>query len=286
MTNQQGAPEAPRPIARYKIGYATDDWGVRSSTPSGIPDSAGAWVLYKDHVAALVEAQQPAPSAAAAPDGWESVIHEIRSGLVDSEPSSYDNSGYRSFAGTVLDAVEDGLLKLVAPQSSTTPQADSVTAPAGGEVAVPRETLRAWRQWCAQSMSHAIEHEISDFLAATAQPAQAAYSVPKARFDDPKVQSVYAILCEDAEPPKGEHWEGFAARRIVDALSADSVLEDAARYQWLFGARTDAQTMSGSETVFKPLPQDEVLSHLQGFCMSKTVVDALVDAARKQGGAT
>ena len=56
-------------------------------------------------------------------------------------------------------------------------------------------------------------------------------SVPKARFDDPKVQAVYAILCEDAEPPKGEHWEGFAARRIVDALSEDSVLEDAAHSQ-------------------------------------------------------
>lgn len=65
MTNQQGEPEALRPIARYKIGYATDDWGVRSSTPGGIPDPAGAWVRYKDHVAALVEAQQPAPSAAA-----------------------------------------------------------------------------------------------------------------------------------------------------------------------------------------------------------------------------
>ena len=56
-------------------------------------------------------------------------------------------------------------------------------------------------------------------------------SVPKARFDDLKVQAVYAILCEDAEPPKGEHWEGFAARRIVDALSEDSVLEDAAHSQ-------------------------------------------------------
>ena len=65
MTNQQGAQEALRPIARYKIGYATDDWGVRSSTPSGIPDPAGAWVRYEDHLAALVEAQQPAPSTAA-----------------------------------------------------------------------------------------------------------------------------------------------------------------------------------------------------------------------------
>lgn len=64
MTNQQGAPEALRQIARYKIGYATDGWGMRSSTPSGIPHHAGAWVRYEDHVAALVEAQQPAPSAA------------------------------------------------------------------------------------------------------------------------------------------------------------------------------------------------------------------------------
>lgn len=64
MTNQQGAPEALRPIQRYKIGYHTDEWGVRSSTPGGISDPSGQWVLYKDHIAALVEAQQPAPSAA------------------------------------------------------------------------------------------------------------------------------------------------------------------------------------------------------------------------------
>ena len=59
--------------------------------------------------------------------------------------------------------------------------------------------------------------------------------------------------------------------------------KDAARYRWLFGARTEVQVASVSETVFKPLPQDEVLSHLQGFYMSKTDVDALIDAARKQG---
>ena len=38
-------------------------------------------------------------------------------------------------------------------------------------------------------------------------------------FDDPKVQAVYEILCNDEAPPKGEHWEGFMARRIVDALA-------------------------------------------------------------------
>ena len=58
-------------------------------------------------------------------------------------------------------------------------------------------------------------------------------SVPKAQFDDPKVQAVYAILCDEAKPAEGEHWEGFTARRIVDALAADSVLEDAARLDFI-----------------------------------------------------
>ncbi len=66
---------------------------------------------------------------------------------------------------------------------------------------------------------------VQDAVLAARDPAD---SVPTTQFDDPKVQVVYAILCDDAGPPKGEHWEGFAARRIVDALSADSVLEDAA----------------------------------------------------------
>lgn len=73
MTNQQGAPEALRPIQRYKIGYHTDEWGIRSSTPSGIPDHAGAWVRYEDHLAALVEAQQPSIT----PDGEPSNV-ELR----------------------------------------------------------------------------------------------------------------------------------------------------------------------------------------------------------------
>ncbi len=43
-------------IDRYKIGYYTDDWGMRSSSPSGLPDSEGAWVRYSDHCAALAAA--------------------------------------------------------------------------------------------------------------------------------------------------------------------------------------------------------------------------------------
>ncbi len=39
-------------------------------------------------------------------------------------------------------------------------------------------------------------------------------------FDHPCVQLVYETLCQDHCPPKGEHWEGFVAQKIVEALAA------------------------------------------------------------------
>ena len=56
MTNQQGAPEALRPITRYEVVDCIDSKHV----PAVIPNGAGPWVRYEDHLAALVEAQQPA----------------------------------------------------------------------------------------------------------------------------------------------------------------------------------------------------------------------------------
>lgn len=37
-------------------------------------------------------------------------------------------------------------------------------------------------------------------------------------FEDPRVQLVYSILCNYDDPPEGEHWEGWVARKIVDVL--------------------------------------------------------------------
>lgn len=42
------------------------------------------------------------------------------------------------------------------------------------------------------------------------------------KFEDARVQLVYQILCSDDHPDGDEHWEGFAARRIVAALSQPS----------------------------------------------------------------
>ena len=59
MTNQQGAPEALHSITRYEVVDCIESKHV----PAVIPNSAGPWVRYEDHVAALVEAQQPAQAA-------------------------------------------------------------------------------------------------------------------------------------------------------------------------------------------------------------------------------
>ena len=57
-------------IQRYKIGYHADEWGRRSSTPSGLPDASGSWVRYADHVTALAAGQATAaPAQPAAQQG-------------------------------------------------------------------------------------------------------------------------------------------------------------------------------------------------------------------------
>lgn len=161
--------ETLRPIARYKIGYATDDWGTRSSTPSGIPDHAGAWVRYEDHLAALVEAQQPAthvqnpaeiahvagdvskngaesnmaqrpaPSAAAAlPEGWVPLVitHEGQY----PEEVAYGPQILMDRLGKWLRKYFDHVVASKA-QPAPTPQADSQPAAVRRESAAPK--LRA-----------------------------------------------------------------------------------------------------------------------------------------------
>ena len=47
---------------------------------------------------------------------------------------------------------------------------------------------------------------------------------PKAQWEDPRVQAVYEILCDHGDAPHdpSEHWEGWIARRIVDALCREA----------------------------------------------------------------
>lgn len=50
-------------------------------------------------------------------------------------------------------------------------------------------------------------------------------------FEDIESQIVYETLCDSSlTPPTGEHWEGFAARHIVQRLRARRV-QDVDRYR-------------------------------------------------------
>jgi hypothetical protein len=62
----------------------------------------------------------------------------------------------------------------------------------------------------------------------------------------------------------------------------DELQADAARYRWLFGARTAEECASETAICsFDPLPQDLVISEVSGFYCHKELVDQMVDAAMK-----
>lgn len=49
------------------------------------------------------------------PEGWKDAIESVRKRMENDTPSAYDNSGYREYAGVILDAVEDQLHALASP---------------------------------------------------------------------------------------------------------------------------------------------------------------------------
>ena len=88
-------------------------------------------------------------------------------------------------------------------------------------------------------------------------------------FDDPRVQQVYEILCEDNAAPYGEHWEGFAARRIVAALIArEEMMREA---------------LAGAVVAFELLRTDgdgNLYTHVESRSGSMVGVDAVIESLR------
>ncbi|PTT41475.1 hypothetical protein DBR23_05880, partial [Acidovorax sp. HMWF018] len=143
MTNQQGAPEALRTITRYEVVDCIDSKHV----PAVIPNKDGPWVRYEDHIAALVEAQQPAPSAAGAPKVPSYTIDDMRQAPAGAaeEVDKALNDYAQAFTARAMgwtrehgDAMPDARTKLYSAISSyarglsttsPTPQADSQPAP-------------------------------------------------------------------------------------------------------------------------------------------------------------
>lgn len=143
-------PEALRTVTRYEVVDCIDSKHV----PAVIPNKDGPWVRYEDHLAALVEAQQPAPSAAAAPEGgppgsggWEKHAIEMerqrdfyrqRCHTMEEHQNGGvwywqgdDGDNLESMGNSMLVVIRADQLRalIAAPQPYPTPQADSQPAP-------------------------------------------------------------------------------------------------------------------------------------------------------------
>lgn len=118
---QQAAPAAPADIDQqaavefYRLNpsAAVLDLRRRLDAPLRVP------------IASALHRRQLMPAASVAGADWRGVISEAHSRLADATSSAFDNSGYREFAGIVLDAVADELAALerafAAPASPVAP---------------------------------------------------------------------------------------------------------------------------------------------------------------------
>ena len=250
-------------IQRYKIGYHSDEWGVRSLSPTGIYDDAGPWVRYEDHAAALhrlhaeneaLRTQQPAPATQQAevrpvtpytcPKCHALWLHwpaeQTGFGRDTLNCRSADHCHYCEKAGVEqLQRLERIPAALHAPQPSPTAQAaDSVTAPAGPSKSLPYEPTSAM--------------------------------LIAARERDPAlpIETVRAI-----------YWSMWRTAPTPPAQAADSVLEDAARLDWL----ALAGPVSICVVIDRPHDGEVEVATDDVTGYGKTLREAL-DAARKQGG--
>ena len=97
MTNPTPHGQVPA-IQRYKIGYHSDEWGVRSLSPTSIYDDAGPWVRYEDHAAVItaLRTQQPAPA------GATEEVENLRKALVYAAFALHDTPQYMLAQGITL----------------------------------------------------------------------------------------------------------------------------------------------------------------------------------------
>ena len=102
------------------IGTKTKMWGCDFAHVNCIK----AYSLGKEDAAAL--AAQPG----SVPEGWKDVIDRVRDSMQHDQPSGYPggNSGYREYAGCILDAVCDELDAIAAAPTEAKPAQDAVDA--------------------------------------------------------------------------------------------------------------------------------------------------------------
>lgn len=224
MTNPTPHGQVPA-IQRYKIGYHSDEWGVRSLSPTGIYDDAGPWVRYEDHAAqiAALRAQQPAPATQQA---GEALSDDLRDRLVAiSEAVAYqDDRAAQAMLREILKA----------------PQADSQPAP----------VLLSDEELCQIEEPYLLNFRIPlggqyDFARAVEKAVLAKTYGTQAPQPSPTAQAAESVPAVDASAapklramainyPEGASW---------DKLDAQTCMDGALEIEALRAARAPAESV-------------------------------------------
>lgn len=191
-------PTSGMAIQRYKIGYHADEWGQRSSTPSGIPDASGSWVRYADHVTALAAGQATAAQAVVQDD-----LITIRK-----PTTSAEMLWLLKLAHLVISDVDKTLEETFAPaQPAQTGEARPVTP-----YTCPK-CHALWLHWPAEQIG------IDKDTLNCRSPDHCHYCETAGVEQLKRLERIPAAL--------------HAPQPSSTAQAADSVQEDAARYRWL-----------------------------------------------------
>lgn len=95
-------------------------------------------------------------------------------------------------------------------------------------------------------------------------------------------QHVYTNPRDDNNWRANEQWHRAASPATIIALldEVEALRADAARWQWLVGARTEDEATACVAEVPPPvLPQDELISTLSSWYFHKELANSLVDTA-------
>lgn len=269
MTNPTPHGQVPA-IQRYKIGYHSDEWGMRSSSPSSIPDTSGPWVRYADHVA-QVEALNAAQAGVQA--GYVLVPLEP---TVHQEAAGRDASYRCSTLGEACKIYKAMLA--AAPQPSPTAQA----APAAGAVAGPDDYTPLLDDEGRMMVGTSHHYTAENIRALVAE-----YKALEAGGPD----TWELHYNTDHSARAGVLWRVISALAdevpfAAAAQAADSVQEDAARLDFLIEQRayvvSDPDTCPGYWLHF--VHKETGKCWVQ--CDEHPTPRAAIDAAMKAGGAT
>ena len=274
-------PTSGAAIQRYKIGYHPDEWGHRSSTPSGIPDASGSWVRYEDHVNALAAGQ--ATAAHVQPAGQQGAAY------AELPTSSYAGRVYEEgfLVGTFPLYTAD-LLHAFADATHAL-RASHWQAPAGaGEAAEHYRNAIARARLLDSDLSNLTERGAKAWAGVDAQGLRDGGASPSANAGEPSahIKEPYTLAEIKAKIASNDYSAEMLLQHAM--LLLDSVQDDAAREAIekvlaLFPFNAPIQKFTVNNGPCLTADNDDEFYSVKRVLAFLTEIKTTLDAARKQG---